>query len=483
MDYKERGGEWERMEDEINEQVENRGRRPGKVAGSFPAHLAKQLSPVMIALLAMLLLAGSTLTILVLQSTRSRRQEALQQEKDARMQEQLEEIQLYLSSVDESLATGQVTDSESYDKLSREVTAMQQNLTEYRDNNEIGDDSIGENLDDVIAQLSSIQDNLEEEKAVSQKLQDKTAASAAAAGEVKEENRKTAENLQNTVNTQLANVREDIRSLMKEASGENKAEYQELLSVLSGTDADLNALEKNVAAGHEKLQSALNSGLGTINGSVSGLKGTLTSVQETMVGVKDLQSQAGIQQSKVLEQQSTVLEKQAAFAAQQSEVLEQQKAIADQLSSLQNAMVAERRNIQSVLEAQNLDQKSQVGNLEVMLEEMWEEQQEFFRGMAELQEEIRTTQSDMDAYLHNESCGLMGIRDSFDQQEKFFAQHQEKLEGIQALLDKMQEQLDRLENKQNGKTDETAAGSGQAGAETEDGSDSAGTGETRTEEA
>ncbi len=265
MDYKERGGEWEQMEEEIDK-ISEKGGRKQKAAGGLHMLLAGQLSPVMIALLAMLLLAGSTLTILVLQSGRSRRQEALQQEKDARMQEQLEEIQLYLSSVDESLATGQVTDSESYDKLSREVTAMQQNLTEYRNNNEIGDDSIGENLDDVIAQLSSIQENLEEEKAVSQKLQDKTAASAEAAGEAKEENRKTAENLQNTVNAQLANVREDIRSLMKETSGENKAEYQELLSVLSGTDSDLNALEKNVTAGHEKLQSALNSGLGSISG-------------------------------------------------------------------------------------------------------------------------------------------------------------------------------------------------------------------------
>lgn len=455
MDYKERGGEWERMEEEIDELPEKGGWKAGKTARGGRMLLAGQFSPVMIALLAMLLLAGSTLTILVLQSGRSRRQEALQQEKDARMQEQLEEIQLYLSSVDESLATGQVTDSESYDKLSREVTAMQQNLTEYRDNNEIGDDSIGENLDDVIAQLSSIQDNLEEEKAVSQKLQDKTAASAAAAGEAKEENRKTAENLQNTVNTQLANVREDIRSLMKEAEGENKAEYQELLSVLSGTDSDLNALEKNVAAGHEKLQSALNSGLGTINGSVSGLKGTLTSVQETMVLVKDLQNQAGVQQSKVLEQQSEVLEKQTAFAAQQSEVAEQQKEITEQLSQLQITMAAERRNIQSVLEAQNAEQKNAIENLEAVLEEMQEQQTEFCRVVTQMQEEIGAAQSDMDEYLHNESCGLLGLRDSLDQQEKLFAQQQERLEDIQALLDKMQERLEDLGDKQEVKPDET----------------------------
>lgn len=403
--------------------------------------LAGQLSPVMIALLAMLLLAGSTLTILVLQSGRSRRQEALQQEKDARMQEQLEEIQLYLSSVDESLATGQVTDSESYDKLSREVTAMQQNLTEYRANNEIGDDSIGENLDDVIAQLSSIQENLEEEKAVSQKLQDKTAASAAAAGEAKEENRKTAENLQNTVNTQLANVREDIRSLMKEASGENKAEYQELLSVLSGTDSDLNALEKNVAAGHEKLQSALSSGLGSISGSVSGLKGTLTSVQETMVGVKDLQSQAGMQQSKILEQQ---------------------KVIAEQLSQLQITMAAEHRNIQSVLEAQNAEQKGAMENLETVLEEMQEQQTEFCRIMTQMQEEVRAAQSDMDAYLHNESCGLMGLRDSLDRQERLFEQQQARLENVQTMLDKLQEQLENPGDKQEVKPDETEKEDGES---------------------
>ncbi len=472
MDYKERGGEWEQMEEELEGSARRKGWRSEKSAGGVRAVLARQFSPVMIALLAMLLLAGSTLTILILQSGRSRRQEALQQEKDARMQEQLEEIQLYLSSVDESLANGQVTDSESYERLSREVSAMQQNLTEYRDNNAIGDDSIGENLDNVIEQLSSIQDNLEEEKNVSQKLQDKTAASAAAAGEAKEENRKTAENIQNTVNAQLASVREDIRSLMKEASGENKAEYQELLTVLSGTDSDLNTLEKNIAAGHEKLQAALNSGLGSINGSVSGLRGTLTSVQETMTGVKDLQSQAGIQQSKVLEQQSVVLEKQASFSAQQGEVLEQQKSIAeqqrsiaDQLSQLQNALVAERRNIQSVLEVQTAEQRADMENLESLLTDMQEEQQDFMQLMTDMQEEVRVVQSDMNAYLHNESCGLLGIRGSLDQQERLFAQQQERLDSLQDALDQIQERLEKAESKPEEKPGERP---GETGTETED---------------
>ena len=125
--------------------------------------------PVMIALLAMLLLAGSTLTLVVLQVNGAGRQQEEQQRKDEQMARQLEEIQLYLASLDETVAGGQLSDEGSYAQLTQEVGTLQRNLTEYRDNNTIADDAIGEDLDSVIAQLDSIQENLEEEREAARK--------------------------------------------------------------------------------------------------------------------------------------------------------------------------------------------------------------------------------------------------------------------------------------------------------------------------
>ena len=112
-------------------------------------------------------------------------------------------------------------------------------------------------------------------------------------------------------------------------------------------------------------------------------------------------------------------------------------------------------NIQSVLEAQSAEQKGTMENLEAVLEEMQEQQTEFYRIMTQMQEEVSTAQSDMDAYLHNESCGLMGLRDSLDQQERLFAQQQERLEDVQTLLEKMQEQLENQGDRQEVKPNET----------------------------
>ena len=202
--------------------------------------------PVMIALLAMLLLAGSTLTLVVLQVNGAGRQQEEQQRKDEQMARQLEEIQLYLASLDETVAGGQLSDEGSYAQLTQEVGTLQRNLTEYRDNNTITDDAIGEDLDSVIAQLDSIQENLEEEREAARKRDaDGTTG-----------NQQTAKQLQSNVDSQLSSVREDIRKLIQEASGESKAEYKELLTVLNGTDSELEALEKQIVSAQEKMQSA-----------------------------------------------------------------------------------------------------------------------------------------------------------------------------------------------------------------------------------
>ena len=346
MGYRE--GQEEQEEWELLDGQKRRGRN---------ARSRLRISPVMPALAAMLALAGCTLGVLIVQGNRTRQREELQQSKDAAIQEQLDEIQLYLTSVDETLATGQLSDSKSYEELSQEVSSMQQNLTEYRENNTISDEAIGTNLDDVIAQLSSIQDNLEEEKNVSQKLQDKTSANGAAASAAQEENRKAAESLQSTVNTQLSDVREDIRRLMKEASGENKAEYQELLAVLDGTDSDLEALEKTVAANHERLQSALSSGLGNISGSVSGLKGTMSSMQETLSGVKEQQTQL-----------------MAELQGQQAEMKLQQE-------QLQSLVTVKSQELQTVLETQGQEQSG-------TMEEIWTSLESLAEGQTDLGQKL-----------------------------------------------------------------------------------------------
>lgn len=254
--------------------------------------------PVMIALLAMLLLAGSTLTLVVLQVNGAGRQQEEQKRKDEQMARQLEEIQLYLASLDETVAGGQLSDEGSYAQLTQEVGTLQRNLTEYRDNNTIADDAIGEDLDSVIAQLDSIQENLEEEREAARKRDaDGTTG-----------NQQTAKQLQSNVDSQLSSVREDIRKLIQEASGESKAEYKELLTVLNGTDSELEALEKQIVSAQEKMQSALSNGLGNVNGNVTGLKGSIGEMKASVENMKGQQSELKLSMETQAKAQESALE-------------------------------------------------------------------------------------------------------------------------------------------------------------------------------
>lgn len=286
--------------------------------------------PVMIALLAVLLLAGCTLTLLILQAVGSGRHQEEQRIKEEQMARQLEEIQLYLSSMDETLAGGQLSaDDGSYERLTAEVGTLQRNLTEYRDNNVIQDDAIGEDLDGVIAQLDSIQENLEEErKAAEQREEDGTSG-----------NRQAARELQSNVDSQLSSVREDIRKLIQEASGESKAEYKELLNVLNGTDRELGTLEKEIASVKEQMQSTMKQGFTSIDGNVSGLKGSVSGVKETVESVKEQQAELRVQQDGLKtaveaqqEEQKGALESLAlSLTEQQKSTLEQVKGTEESL--------------------------------------------------------------------------------------------------------------------------------------------------------
>lgn len=286
--------------------------------------------PVMIALLAVLLLAGCTLTLLILQAVGSGRHQEKQRIKEEQMARQLEEIQLYLFSMDETLAGGQLSaDDGSYERLTAEVGTLQRNLVEYRDNNVIQDDAIGEDLDGVIAQLDSIQENLEEERKAAEKREENGVSG----------NQQAAKELQSNVDSQLSSVREDIRKLIQEASGESKAEYKELLNVLNGTDAELGTLEKEIASVKEQVQSTMKQGFTSIDGNVSGLKGSVGGVRETMESVKGQQAELKTQQENLkaaveaqqIEQKSALESLALSLAEQQKSTLEQVKGTEESL--------------------------------------------------------------------------------------------------------------------------------------------------------
>lgn len=351
----------------------------------------RAFSPVMTALLAVLVLAGCILTLLAVQFRRNMARQQAQQAKDESIARQLEEIRQYLSAVDETLEDGQLTDSDGYDSLFQEVSAMQQNLTDYKENNVIADDAIGQNLDDVIEQLSVIQANLEEERRVSESLRADVDASETTAAAAREENRKSAEQLQQTVDVQLSDVREDIRRLIRDASGESREEYRELLSVLNGADSDLDSLEKTVAANHDRIQSALSSGIGSINGSVSSLHTALAAMQEKLNAI--CEQYAGLQS--------------------------QWGTIAQQQGTLQNTLTEEQRNLFSSLEERQ-DRLEEL--LQSQLEEVREQIREDSGGR---QEELLAGQEQLQQLLQ-------GYGERFDAQEKL-------LEEQGGMLRRMQE--------------------------------------------
>lgn len=352
----------------------------------------RTFSPVMTALLAVLVIAGCILSLLLVQFRKNVARQQAQQAKDESIARQLEEIRQYLSAMDETLLDGQVTDADGYDSLFREVSAMQQNLTDYKENNVIADDAIGQNLDDVIGQLSVIQTNLEEERRVSESLRADVDASETTAAAAREENRKNAEQLQQTVDVQLSDVREDIRKLIRDASGESREEYRELLSVLSGADSDLDSLEKTVAANQDRIQSVLSSGIGSINGSVSSLRTALTAMQEKL---------------NVIGEQYAGLQSQWGTIAQQQE-------------ALQNTLTEEQRNLLSSVEErqdqlEELLQSQLDGVREQIREAQGGRQEELLAGQEELQQLLRE------------------YGERFDAQEKLLEEQGEMLRRIQEM--------------------------------------------------
>ena len=352
----------------------------------------RTFSPVMTALLAVLVMAGCILTLLVVQFRKNMARQQAQQAKDESIARQLEEIRQYLSAVDETLLDGQVTDADGYDSLFREVSTMQQNLTDYKENNVIADDAIGQNLDDVIEQLSVIQTNLEEERRVSESLRADVDASETTAAAAREENRKNAEQLQQTVDVQLSDVREDIRKLIRDASEESREEYRELLSVLNGADSDLESLEKTVAANHDRIQSVLSSGIGSINGSVSSLHTALTAMEEKLNAIRE--QYAGLQS--------------------------QWGTIAEQQADLKNTLTEEQRNLfSSAEERQNRLEELLQSQLDGVREQIREAQsgpkEELLAGQEQLQQLLRE------------------YGERFDAQEKLLEEQGEMLRRMQEM--------------------------------------------------
>ena len=403
-----------REPDWLDEEAETPAGHAGNSAGKETAKrkMAKP-GPVMIALLVVLLLAGCTLTLLILQVTGSGRQQEEQRIKEEQMARQLEEIQIYLSSMDETLAGGQLSaDDGSYERLTAEVGTLQKNLTEYRDNNEISDDSIGEDLDGVIAQLDSIQENLEEERKAAEKREEDGTSG----------NRQTAKELQSSVDSQLSAVREDIRKLIQEASGENRSEYKELLNVLNGTDTELETLEKEIASAQEKMQSAMNQGFTSIDGSVSGLKGSVGGVKETMESVKGQQAELKTQQENLKAAVETQQKEQkSALDSLASDLSDQQRNTLEQVKGTEENLG---RKLEDTAGALRDQMKENTKDLKDQLSESAGRQEEGMDQLKDLAEAGREAEESRKKLL----AGVENLQKSQEETGRALALMQEKLE-------------------------------------------------------
>lgn len=401
--------------DEESEDSRNRDGKGLEDSGGEAAGRRRKPGPVMIALLVVLLLAGCTLTLLILQVTGSSRQQEEQRVKEEQMARQLEEIQIYLSSMDETLAGGQISaDDGSYERLTAEVGTLQKNLTEYRDNNVIQDDSIGEDLDGVIAQLDSIQENLEEEREAARKRgEDGTSG-----------NQQAARELQSNVDSQLSSVREDIRKLIQEASGENKAEYKELLNVLNGTDMELDTLEKEIASAQEKMQSAMKQGFTSIDGSVSGLKGSVGGVKETLESVKSQQAELKAQLDTLKAAAETQQKEQkSALDTLASGLSDQERRTLEQVKGTEESLGKKLEDTSGALRDQL---KENTGELREQLSESEGRQKDGLDQLKDLAEDNRMAEESRKDLL----AGVEKIQKSQEESSRALALVQEKLEKL-----------------------------------------------------
>lgn len=289
---------WEEMETTAN--VDAAGMEEEKPV-RLPADRRRRYTTFFTALTLVIATASCILVLLVIRMQRQTTADTNAQ--NAALQDKLTTIESALGTLDQSVMNSDLTaagTAASYVALGDTVDSLRTNLTDYRDNNDIRNEEIGEHLDSVIAQLDKIKEDMSA-------AQEESSAQDTAMGSRLDT--MTQESAQETTNLtkELQSVHQDIAALIDKAGDDADGNYKELKGILTATDSSLSSL---VSSKFDETGSLIASNISGLKGSVdnvgssvSGLKGTVDTVNS---GVSGIQGSVGDVRNSLTAVQSSV---------------------------------------------------------------------------------------------------------------------------------------------------------------------------------
>lgn len=187
------------------------------------------------------------------------------------LEDKLTAIEASLGTLDQSvIVTGDTTaasNAQQYEELGATVDSLRTNLTDYRDNNDIQNEEIGDHLDRVIAQLDKIKEDMNTQQAqedqqgdeIGSRLDSLTQSSEAGTSNLADE---------------LDIVHKDIVALIDATGDDQTGNYKELKGILTATDASLSDL---VSDKFDETGSLISSSMSRLQGSIDGVSDDVSS--------------------------------------------------------------------------------------------------------------------------------------------------------------------------------------------------------------
>lgn len=356
-DHNDFQNQYENEEEELFESLDaDESLDGGKIGQKEKKHIFSRTrkNAVMTGMLFVLILAACTLVLMIAQMVRTGKQLEESQNNSEQIAQQLTAIEEYLGLLDTAVDENLTGDAEGYEKLSQTVGTLQNGLVQYRDTNEIEDETVRESLNGIIDELSEIQDNIDTEW----KEQEDTDGSSPEDGENLEDAEEEEKTALLDLGEKLEQLSQEIQTLKENTILQNDANYAELFAVLDDADEDLQNLTDYVSSVDTKQQTTI-SNIKSVSSTVSSLESDIEDLENAVDSLED----QGIQiQDLIADESSTISVYWEEIAAQESSdfetVLLQMDLLAESQYEMQEQIEDQMQQLEIISENEDLLQES-----------------------------------------------------------------------------------------------------------------------------
>ena len=356
-DHNDFQNQYENEEEELFESLDaDEALDGGKIGQKEEKHIFSRprKNAEMTGMLFVLILAACTLVLMIAQMVRTGKQLEESQNNSEQIAQQLTAIEEYLGLLDTAVDENLTGDAEGYEKLSQTVGTLQNGLVQYRDTNEIEDETVRESLNGIIDELSEIQDNIDTEW----KEQEDTDGSSPEDGENLEDAEEEEKTALLDLGEKLEQLSQEIQTLKENTILQNDANYAELFAVLDDADEDLQNLTDYVSSVDTKQQTAI-SNIKSVSSTVSSLESDIEDLENAVDSLED----QGIQiQDLIADESSAISVYWEEIAAQESSdfetVLLQMDLLAESQYEMQEQIEDQMQQLEIISENEDLLQES-----------------------------------------------------------------------------------------------------------------------------